>query len=83
MNTKISHKSITVSSDRPNSTAQQLVLLGLPLIDTTGIATAAAFQLRNIAWFSGGYALWQLTPANNFYNLVISQITNTAYYAHG
>ncbi|HEY7867056.1 MAG TPA: GlyGly-CTERM sorting domain-containing protein, partial [Psychromonas sp.] len=63
--TRISHKSITVSSDWPTLTVRQLSLLGLPLMDATGIATAAAFQLENIAWFTGGYAPWQLNQANN------------------
>ncbi|ABM04433.1 peptidase S1 and S6, chymotrypsin/Hap [Psychromonas ingrahamii 37] len=64
-NTNISHKSITINSERRDSTALQLSLLGLPLRDATGIATAAAFQIENIAWFTGGYAPWQLTPADN------------------
>jgi secreted trypsin-like serine protease len=61
----ISRKSITIASDLPDSTAQQLSLLGLPLMDATGIATAAAFQLENMVWFTGGYAPWQLTLNNN------------------
>lgn len=61
--TKLSHKSITIASDLHNSTAQQLSLLGLPLTDATEIA--AFFQLENIAWFTGGYAAWQLNRTNN------------------
>jgi len=63
--TQVSNKRITISSDLPASLAQQLTLLGLPLIDATDIATAAAFQLENIAWFTGGYAPWQLNPVSS------------------
>ncbi|PKH03746.1 hypothetical protein CXF72_04735 [Psychromonas sp. MB-3u-54] len=36
LNTKISHKIITINSDLPDSTARQLSLLGLPLRDAGG-----------------------------------------------
>jgi len=64
--TKISHKRITIISNLPASVPQQLSLLGLPLIDATEIATAAVFQLENIAWFTGGYVPWQFNQENSY-----------------
>jgi secreted trypsin-like serine protease len=65
-NANISHNSIiiTITSDFSSSTTQQLSLLGLPLIDATDIASAAAFQLENIIWSTGGYAQWQLNQVS-------------------
>jgi len=63
--TSISHKRITITSVPSASMPQQLTLLGLPLMDATDIATAAAFQLENITWFTGGYAPWQLNLVSN------------------